>query len=146
MMSDNEIYSDVKRILSNIRSIRAFARETDYDLLLEMQEKLNAVIEERREEAEREKRERAERETKRMELLQLIQSEGFDPSELLGIESAGGSSKKSKTGVKRAPKYQFEQDGKTHYWSGVGRKPRPIQDALDQGKTLDSFLIPSENQ
>ncbi|OKP21809.1 H-NS family histone-like protein [Serratia fonticola] len=145
-MSDNDIYSKVRGILSNIRSVRAFARETDFDLLIEMQEKLNIVIEERREDAEREKQERAVRETKRLELLQLIQSEGFDPSELLGIESAGGAAKKSKTGVKRAPKYQYEQDGQTHYWSGVGRKPRQIQDALDQGKTLDSFLIPSENQ
>ena len=59
-MSDNEIYSEVKRILSNIRSVRAFARETDYDLLLEMQEKFSAVIEERREDAEREKREPAD--------------------------------------------------------------------------------------
>ncbi|MFN3071368.1 H-NS family nucleoid-associated regulatory protein [Serratia sp. J2] len=145
-MSDNDIYSKVRGILSNIRSVRAFARETDFDLLIEMQEKLNIVIEERREDAEREKQERAVRETKRLELLQLIQSEGFDPSELLGIESAGGAAKKSKTGVKRAPKYQYELDGQTLYWSGVGRKPRQIQDALDQGKTLDSFLIPSENQ
>ncbi|ASL96041.1 H-NS histone family protein (plasmid) [Serratia ureilytica] len=145
-MSENDTYTKVRGLLSNIRSVRAFARETDFDLLVEMQEKLNIVIEERREEAEREKKERAERETKRLELLQLIQSEGFDPSELLGIESSGGSSKKSKTGVKRAPKYQYEQDGAMHYWSGVGRKPRPIQDALDQGKSLDSFLIPSQNQ
>lgn len=144
-MSENDTYTKVRGLLSNIRSVRAFARETDFDLLVEMQEKLNIVIDERREDAEREKKERAERETKRLELLQLIQSEGFDPSELLGIES-GGSSKKSKTGVKRAPKYQYEQDGAMHYWSGVGRKPRPIQDALDQGKSLDSFLIPSQNQ
>lgn len=144
-MGDNEIYSEVKRILSNIRSVRAFARETDYDLLLEMQEKLSAVIEERREEAEREKKERAEREAKRQELLLLIQSEGFDPNELLlGVEPSG-SSKKSKTGVKRAPKYQFEVNGQLQYWSGVGRKPKPIQDALDHGKTLDSFLIQTEN-
>lgn len=50
-----------------------------------MQEKLNAVIEERREEAEREAAERAERERKRRELLQLIAGEGFSPEELLGL-------------------------------------------------------------
>ncbi len=48
-------------------------------------EKLNAVIEERREEAEREAAERAERERKRQELLQLIAGEGFSPEELLGL-------------------------------------------------------------
>lgn len=62
-----------------------FARETSFEQLLEMQEKLNAVIEERREEAEREAAERAERERKRRELLQLIAGEGFSPEELLGL-------------------------------------------------------------
>nr|ARF19125.1 global DNA-binding transcriptional dual regulator H-NS [Escherichia coli] len=58
-----------KSLLLNIRSVRVFARETSFEQLLEMQEKLNAVIEERREEAEREAAERAERERKRQELL-----------------------------------------------------------------------------
>ncbi len=61
----------------NIRSLRVFAREIDFEQLLEMQEKLNVVIVERREDAEREAAERAERERKRQELLQLIAGEGF---------------------------------------------------------------------
>ncbi len=74
-----------QKLLLNIRSVRVFARETSFEQLLEMQEKLNAVIEERREEAEREAAERAERERKRQELLQLIAGEGFSPEELLGL-------------------------------------------------------------
>ncbi|MCV5934435.1 DNA-binding protein, partial [Escherichia coli] len=71
-MSENETFDATKKLLLNIRSVRVFARETSFEQLLEMQEKLNAVIEERREEAEREAAERAERERKRQELLQLI--------------------------------------------------------------------------
>ncbi len=62
-----------------------FARETSFVQLLEMQEKLNAVIDERREEAEREAAERADRERKRQVLLQLIAGEGCSLEELLGL-------------------------------------------------------------
>lgn len=61
-MSDNETFDAARRLLTNIRSVRVFARETSFEQLLEMQEKLNAVIEERREDAEREAVERQERE------------------------------------------------------------------------------------
>ncbi len=85
-MSENETFDATKKLLLNIRSVRVFARETSFEQLLEMQEKLNAVIEERREEAEREAAERAEREKKSAEeLLQLIAGEGFSPEELLGL-------------------------------------------------------------
>ncbi len=84
-MSDNENFELVRKLLLNIRSVRVFARETHFEQLLEMQEKLNAVIEERREEAEQEAKEREERERKRQELLQLIQGEGFSAEELLGF-------------------------------------------------------------
>ena len=71
-MSDNDTFDAARRLLTNIRSARVFARETDFEQLLEMQAKLNAVIEECREDAEREAAEREEREKKRQELLQLI--------------------------------------------------------------------------
>lgn len=62
-----------------------------------MQEKLNVVIEERREDAEREAAERAERERKRQELLQLIAGEGFSPEELLGITEDAPKTRKNVT-------------------------------------------------
>lgn len=84
-LTKEDEYGIISRTMMNIRSLRVFAREVDFEQLLEMQEKLNAVIEERREDAEREAAERAERERKRQELLQLIAGEGFSPEELLGI-------------------------------------------------------------
>lgn len=140
-MSDTTANNEIRRTLSNIRSLRVFARETEFDLLLDMYEKLGSVIEELREDAEREAKERAEREQKRLDLLQLIAGEGFTPEELLGqIEGQGKSKKRSKT-PKAAPKYQFIEDGVTKTWTGKGRKPKPIEEALAAGRDLDEFLI-----
>ena len=136
-MSENETFDATKKLLLNIRSVRVFARETSFDQLLEMQEKLNAVIEERREEAEREA---AERERKRQELLQLIAGEGFSPEELLGLSEDTPKTRK-KTLPKAPPKYQFDENGETKYWSGRGRTPKPIDEALKAGRSLDEFLI-----
>ncbi|EMP4288031.1 H-NS histone family protein, partial [Escherichia coli] len=116
------------------------AREIDFEQLLEMQEKLNVVIEERREDAEREAAERAERERKRQELLQLIAGEGFSPEELLGLSEEAPKSRK-KTLPKAPPKYQFEENGETKYWSGRGRAPKPIDEALKAGRSLEDFRI-----
>ncbi len=139
-MSDNDTFDAVRRILTNIRSVRVFARETDFEQLLEMQEKLNAVIEERREDAEREAAEREEREKKRQELLQLIAGEGFSPEQLLGLTDDAPKSRKSKL-PKAPPKYQFEENGEVKFWSGRGRSPKPIAEALEAGRSLEDFLI-----
>ena len=142
-MSDNETFDAARRLLTNIRSVRVFARETSFEQLLEMQEKLNAVIEERREDAEREAAERQEREKKRQELLQLIAGEGFSPEELLGLTDDAPNARKSKL-PKAPPKYQFEENGEVKFWYGRGRSPKPIDEALKAGRSLDDFLIKKE--
>ena len=137
-LTKEDEYGIISRTMMNIRSLRVFAREIDFEQLLEMQEKLNVVIEERREDAER-----AERERKRQELLQLIAGEGFSPEELLGLSEEAPKSRK-KTLPKAPPKYQFEENGETKYWSGRGRAPKPINEALKAGRSIDEFLIPND--
>jgi DNA-binding protein StpA len=44
----SEEYEAIKRILSNIRSLRVFARECDFEWLEEVAEKFRVVVEERR--------------------------------------------------------------------------------------------------
>lgn len=136
----SEEYLAVRRVLSNVRSIKAFVRETDFELLLEIKDKLEAAIEDRKAEYEQEQAAAVAKEKKRQELLQLIAGEGFSVDELLGNETAK-SARKASTGVKRAPKYEYEANGEKHQWAGVGRKPKPIQDALDSGASLEDFLI-----
>ncbi|EBA8633443.1 DNA-binding protein [Salmonella enterica subsp. enterica serovar Enteritidis] len=135
----------VRKILSNIRSLRAFAREVDFALLEDMAEKLNSVVEERRADAEREAQERQQRETRKRELLEMINSEGFSVSELLGDSTAEAGRKKRV--VQQVPaKYQFEVNGEMQYWTGRGRKPKAIEEALAAGKKLDDFLIPDSEK
>ncbi|HDS9598837.1 TPA: H-NS histone family protein [Escherichia coli] len=125
-LTKEDEYGIISRTMMNIRSLRVFAREIDFEQLLEMQEKLNVVIEERREDAEREAAERAERERKRQELL--------------GLSEEAPKSRK-KTLPKAPPKYQFEENGETKYWSGRGRAPKPIDEALKAGRSLEDFRI-----
>ncbi|EGC6482333.1 DNA-binding protein, partial [Salmonella enterica subsp. enterica serovar Typhimurium] len=48
-LTKEDEYGIISRTMMNIRSLRVFAREVDFEQLLEMQEKLNVVVEERRE-------------------------------------------------------------------------------------------------
>ncbi|EQW80451.1 hypothetical protein G913_04504 [Escherichia coli UMEA 3124-1] len=70
---------------------------------------------------------------------------GYDkpqpPGCLLGLSEEAPKSRK-KTLPKAPPKYQFEENGETKYWSGRGRAPKPIAEALKAGRSLDEFLIP----
>ncbi|WP_158782799.1 H-NS family nucleoid-associated regulatory protein [Pantoea sp. BAV 3049] len=135
-----EEYDVIRRVLGNIRSARVFARDCDFELLTDIHDKLGVVIEERRADAEREAEERRARDIKRQELLELINTEGFSIQELLGDAPAGATKKKS--GGTVAPKYQYVENGVQQTWSGRGRKPKPIQEALDAGRKLEEFLIP----
>lgn len=138
-MSDKDIYSEIRRTFSSIRSIRIFARGIDFELLKEIHEKLGVVIEERRADAVKEAAERAEREQKRQELLQLIEGEGFTAEDLLGLDGKGG--KKGNRASLTNAKYRFIENGETRTWTGKGRKPKPIADALSAGHRLDEFLV-----
>lgn len=134
-MSEN--YAEIKRILSNIRNIRSLVREMDYVFLVEAHEKLGAALVERKADFEREQEELKKKDEKKMELLAFIASEGFTLDELLGNKTA----KLKKPSVLRQPKYTFEENGEIKVWSGVGRKPKPIEVALAAGKSLEDFLI-----
>lgn len=89
-MSESE---NVRKVLSNIRSLRAFAREVDFELLKDMAQKFNAVVEELREDAEREAKEREQRDARKRELLEMIASEGFSVEELTGASDTGTTRK-----------------------------------------------------
>ncbi|RLR18537.1 DNA-binding protein [Sodalis-like symbiont of Bactericera trigonica] len=143
-MSNKENYSEVRRVFSNIRSTRAFARETDFELLKDMHEKLGAVIEERRVNVEKEAAERALREEKRKEILQLIEGEGFAAEDLLGddVEISKKRSKKPKAPAK----YEFVENSEIKTWTGKGRKPKPIAEAMSAGRSLEEFLINKDSE
>ena len=74
-------------------------------------------------------------------LLERMKADGISPSDLLGTErvQAGKPAKKRKV---REAKYRFiDVNGEEKTWTGQGRTPKAIANALANGKTLDDFLI-----
>ncbi|GJC01233.1 DNA-binding protein [Aeromonas caviae] len=134
--------NDFLKTLMNIRSLRAALRELSFEQLVEVKEKLDEVFAEREQQENKIKAESAERLQKLAEFTEMLRDAGIDPSELVGTAApakADGSAK-----VKRAPrpaKYKYIEDGQKKTWTGQGRMPKAIAEAVAAGKALDDFLI-----
>ena len=132
--------SSMLKNLNNIRSLRAMAREFSVDVLEDMLEKFRVVTKERRDEEEQLQRQRAEQQAKINALLAQMQADGISPEELLSITPVTARSVKKHQ--PRPAKYRFiDLNGETKTWTGQGRTPKPIAQALAAGKSLDDFLI-----
>ena len=132
--------SSMLKNLNNIRSLRAMARELSVEVLDDMLEKLRVVTKERRDEEEQLQRQRAEQQEKINTLLAMMRADGIDPEELLSMSAAMSRSVKKRQ--PRPAKYRFtDTNGETKTWTGQGRTPKPIAQALAAGKSLDDFLI-----
>lgn len=126
--------------LNNIRTLRAATREFSIDVLEEMLEKLRNVTEEKRaEETEARAAEDKKRE-KINELLELMQADGIAPAEL--VTPSGSKKGPQRKRAPRPAKYRYvDASGKEQFWTGQGRTPKLIADAVASGKSLDDFLI-----
>lgn len=135
--------SEALKILNNIRTLRAQARECTLETLEEMLEKLEVVVKERREEEQQAQAEIEERTRKLQQYREMLIADGIDPNELLQSMNAskvtGGKTKRAA----RPAKYQYvDENGETKTWTGQGRTPAVIKTAMEeQGKYLDDFLI-----
>ncbi|KHN56184.1 histone-like nucleoid-structuring protein H-NS [Pectobacterium fontis] len=134
--------SEALKILNNIRTLRAQSRECTLDTLEEMLEKLEVVVNERREEDSQAQAEVEERERKLQQYRDMLIADGIDPNELfqsLGSVKAPGKSKRAA----RPAKYQYtDENGEVKTWTGQGRTPAVIKKAVEeQGKSLDDFLL-----
>ena len=131
--------SDFLRVFLNVRSLRAVTRELTLEQLNEGFEKLAAIVEERRESEESMRKQQEERTRKITEYKELLRAEGIDINELLQ-----GQPEVEKVS-KRAPrpaKYRYtDSDGQEQTWTGQGRQPVPIREAISRGQSLDDFLI-----
>lgn len=126
--------------LNNIRTLRAQSRNITLDVLDEMVQKLETVVRERREAEEAQAAEAREKAEKLAMYRELLREDGIDPTELLaGLSPATRSGKKR---TKRPAKYQYrDENGELKYWTGQGRTPSPIKIALENGQSLDDFLL-----
>ena len=133
--------SEAIKSLNNIRTLRAQARELPLEVLEEVLEKLTVVVEERREEDSAKQAEIEERNQKLQTFRQMMEDEGINPEDLLGVFTAK-SDKVKKVREPRPAKYKYtNEDGETKTWTGQGRTPKALAKQLVAGKSLDEFLI-----
>lgn len=142
-MSSDVRHDAVTAVLSNIRSLRAYAREVDFEFLRDAVEKIHSVLSEREDEYKEEQR-RKQDELENLEKVKKYMMElGLDPA-LLTLSAENVSPKKSGKNYRPVvpPKYRIqEDDGHTHEWSGRGKPPAVFKAAFDAGKKKDDFLI-----
>ncbi|MXP48796.1 DNA-binding transcriptional regulator H-NS [Pantoea sp. Eser] len=134
--------SEALKVLNNIRTLRAQAREYPIDSLEEMLEKLEVVVKERREEESLTQAENAERARKLEQYREMLLADGIDLNELLGSLSDNKVAGKGNRSVRPAKYKYVDEKGETRTWTGQGRTPAVIKKALEeQGKQLDDFLL-----
>lgn len=134
--------NDFLKTLMNIRSLRAALRELSFEQLVEVREKFEEIFAEREQQETKLREESAERLQKLAEFTELLKQAGIDPSELVG--TAAPAKSEGSTKVKRAPrpaKYKYTEDGQEKTWTGQGRMPKAIAEAVAAGKALEDFLI-----
>ncbi|HHQ4938551.1 MULTISPECIES: H-NS family nucleoid-associated regulatory protein [Aeromonas] len=134
--------NDFLKTLLNIRSLRAALRELSFEQLVEVKEKFDEVFAEREQQETKLREESAERLQKLAEFTAMLKDAGIDPSELVGTAAPAKSEGSAK--AKRAPrpaKYKYTENGQEKTWTGQGRMPKAIAEAVAAGKTLEDFLI-----
>ncbi|AVQ89168.1 DNA-binding protein (plasmid) [Plesiomonas shigelloides] len=132
--------SEIIKTLTNIRSLRALARDLDFSVLEDMLAKLSSVVDERRESAEAEKAANTERLAKLEAYKKMLAEDGISLDDLVSAHVAQPSAKKTR--APKPPKYEYRDDnGDVKTWTGQGRMPAPIAKAVETGTALESFLI-----
>ncbi|EPZ3034174.1 histone-like nucleoid-structuring protein H-NS [Yersinia enterocolitica] len=135
--------SEALKILNNIRTLRAQARECTLETLEEMLEKLEVVVNERREEDSQAQAEIEERTRKLQQYREMLIADGIDPNELLNAMAVTKTAATKSKRAARPAKYKYiDENGETKTWTGQGRTPAVIKKAIEeQGKSLDDFLL-----
>lgn len=136
--------SDFLNILTHERRLRANTKELSVTELEDVKAKLTRVIAAREEEEAEQRQAEAEKQARVEAIRQQMADAGLN-FEDLAPELAASASKTKQAGTrKRAAKpakYQYEVGGEKKTWTGQGRTPKVIQQALDKGKSLKEFLI-----
>ena len=126
--------------LNNIRTLRAEARNMALDMLEELRQKLETVVNERRDEENARAAEALEKAEKLAFYHELLMEEGINPAELVNSDAIAVSGKKKR--AKRPAKYRYtDENGQVREWTGQGRTPSVIKAAIENGQSLDDFLL-----
>lgn len=146
-LSRDEEYQITSKHLTGLTALRKFANTKDYEWLETVVGQLSSIVEEKREAFEFAKMEAEEREKERQKAIKLVEEMGFSVESLL--EPITVSTKKVKKAKKNTePKYRFTDPitGKVDTWTGVGRMKKGLQSLINNGRSLEEFLITSTHE
>ena len=136
--------SDFIAILTHGRRLKAAVDVLTIEQLEEVQAKLGRIIEDKVAAAEADKAANAERLAKIEELKKQLADAGISAAELLGGTDVAVKGAKGGKGGKRDPrpaKYRYSENGEEKTWTGQGRMPSAMANAIANGATKESFLI-----
>ena len=125
-------------ILTHGRRLQGAVKELSIEELEQVQEKLNGIIEKRKEkQLEQEKLEKEKLE-KLAAIKKQMEEAGLNVEDLQALSTDTNK----KVGKKRPIKFKLvDSNGEEHLWTGIGRMPRVYKEALDSGKSLDDYAI-----
>ncbi|GAB3022969.1 H-NS family histone-like protein [Bowmanella dokdonensis] len=130
--------SEFISILTHARRLQAAVKDLSVAELEQVAEKLDAVIENKREQEAEKIRELEKKQALKDAILRQMQEAGLDIDDLAGADKPAGG---KKTGQKRPIKYRYtDETGTEHTWTGIGRTPKVFAKLKEQGK-LDSFAV-----
>ncbi|RUO38665.1 hypothetical protein CWE13_03185 [Aliidiomarina shirensis] len=138
--------SEFTDILTHARRLNAATKELTVAELNDVAAKLANIIEQRKDDEAEQQRQQAAKQLEIERIRKQIADAGLNPEEVLGTEAGVSKGKsKRKPYKKRAPKpakYKYiDANGESKTWTGQGRTPKPIQEALNAGRSLNDFLI-----
>ena len=129
--------NDFLRRITHARRFKSAIRELGIEQLEEVKIKLQKIIDDRILEEQAAKTENAERYEKIRKYREMLEADGIDPDEL-----QDGNSVRSGKRPPRQPKYEIWNEAGEHItWTGQGRMPNVFKARIEDGESLDTFLI-----
>ncbi|SDB07579.1 DNA-binding protein H-NS [Pseudidiomarina indica] len=134
--------SDTLKILLHERRLKAAVKGLTIAELEAVKEKLERIIDDRREEEAEMLKMEEEKLRKVEEVKRLMDELGVGLTELVGEDVTPAVASTTRKRAPKPPKYAIiDAHGERITWTGQGRMPNALKAAIESGKSLEDFLI-----
>lgn len=129
-------------ILTHARRLNAATKDLTVAELKEVADKLDGVIAKRKEDEAELMRIEQEKQIHIDRIRREMEAAGLDAGDILGHDAVAAGAKPVRKRAPKPPKYEYtDENGERRTWTGQGRNPRPIQQAINAGGSKEDFLI-----